>query len=48
MTFTPDQKHMLTTNGLTKDVSVIDVADLKMIKSIQVRRQLCGVAITEH
>ena len=48
MAFTPDQKYLLTTNGLTNDVSVIDVAALKVIKSIQVGQQPWGVTITRH
>ena len=27
LAFTPDQKYLLTTNGLSNDISVIDVAD---------------------
>ena len=45
MAFTPDDKYLLTTNGLSNDVSVIDVADLKVIKSIQVGRLPWGVAV---
>ena len=48
MAFTPDEKYLLTTNGLTNDVSVIGVADLKVIKSIQVGQQPWGVTITQH
>ena len=33
MAFTPDEKFLLSTNGLTNDVSVIDVASLKVIKT---------------
>ena len=43
--FTPDEKYLLVTNGLSNDVSVIDVAGLKVIKSIQVGREPWGVAI---
>jgi YVTN family beta-propeller protein len=45
MAFTPDDKYLLTTNGLSNDISVIDVADLKVIKSIQVGRLPWGVAV---
>ncbi len=31
-----EQKHLHTTNGVSGDVSVIDVEDLKVIKSIKV------------
>jgi YVTN family beta-propeller protein len=48
MAFTPDQKYLLTTNGLTNDLSFIDVAGLKVIKSLQVGEQPWGVAITRH
>ena len=43
--FTPDQKYLLVANGLSNDVSVIDVAGLKVIKSIQVGGEPWGVAI---
>ena len=36
MAFTPDEKYLLTTNGVSNDVSVVDVANLKVIKTIQV------------
>src|SRR6516165_2630372 len=36
MAFTPDEKYLLTTNGVSNDVSIIDVANLKVIKTIQV------------
>jgi YVTN family beta-propeller protein len=48
MAFTPDQKYLFTANGISNDVSVIDVADLKVIKSIQVGQQPWGVTITKH
>src|SRR5262249_46774396 len=32
MAFTPDEKYLLTTNGLSNDVSVIDVTNLKVIR----------------
>jgi YVTN family beta-propeller protein len=46
MAFTPDGKYLLTTNGLSNDVSVIDVAALKVIKSIQVGELPWGVTIS--
>jgi YVTN family beta-propeller protein len=46
MAFTPDGKYLLTTNGLSNDISVIDVAALKVIKSIQVGELPWGVAIS--
>src|SRR5205085_11080117 len=32
MAFTPDEKYLLTTNGISNDVSVIDVTSLRVIK----------------
>ena len=46
MAFTPDDKYLLTTNGLSNDVSVIDVAALKVIKSIPVGRLPWGVVVS--
>jgi YVTN family beta-propeller protein len=45
MAFTPDQKYLLTTNGLSNDISVIDVAALNVVKSIQVGRMPWGVVV---
>ncbi len=45
MAFTPDFKLLLTTNGTSNDVSVIDVAKLKVIKSIKVGRYPWGVVV---
>ena len=36
LAFTPDEKLLFTTNGASNDVSVIDVGDLKVVKSIGV------------
>ena len=36
LAFTPDEKLLFTTNGNSNDVSVIDVPDLKVVKSIKV------------
>ncbi|OIQ28864.1 MAG: hypothetical protein BM562_11935 [Alphaproteobacteria bacterium MedPE-SWcel] len=41
--FTPDEKFLLTTNGNSNDITVIDVAREKAIKSIQVGEQPWGV-----
>ena len=38
MAFNPDESLLLTTNGVSGDVSVIDVAKLKVTKSIKVGR----------
>ena len=48
MSFTPDEKYLLTTNGLSNDISLIDVASLKVIKSIQVGELPWGVTITKQ
>jgi YVTN family beta-propeller protein len=45
--FTPDEKYLLATNGLSNDVSVIDVASQKVVKTIQVGEQPWGVVIAE-
>lgn len=39
MAFTPDGKYLLTANGLSNDVSVIDVSDLRVINTIPVGQQ---------
>ncbi len=41
--FTPDEKYLLTTNGNSNDITVIDVAKERAIKSIQVGEQPWGV-----
>jgi PQQ-dependent catabolism-associated beta-propeller protein len=48
MAFTPDEKYLLTTNGLSNDVSIIDVANLKVIRTIQVGELPWGVAISQR
>jgi YVTN family beta-propeller protein len=48
MAFTPDEKYLLTTNGVSNDVSVVDVASLKVIKTIQVGELPWGVAISRQ
>jgi YVTN family beta-propeller protein len=48
MALTPDEKYLLTTNGLSNDVSVIEVANLKVIKSIQVGELPWGITITKQ
>lgn len=45
LAFSPDEKHLVTTNGTSNDVSVIDVAALKVIKSIPTGRYPWGVVI---
>lgn len=46
MAFNNDESLLLTTNGVSGDVSVIDVADLKVLKSIKVGRFPWGVVVT--
>jgi YVTN family beta-propeller protein len=46
MAFTPDQKYLLTTNGLSNDISVIDVAGSDVVKSIPVGRLPWGVVVS--
>ena len=45
MAFTPDEKQLYTTNGVSGDVTVIDVDKLTPVKSIKVGRYPWGVAI---
>jgi YVTN family beta-propeller protein len=42
--FSPDEKYLLVANGVSNDVSVIDVAGQRVIKSIQVGELPWGVA----
>ena len=46
MAFTPDEKTLLATNGISGDVSVVDVDSLKVTKSIKVGRYPWGVVVT--
>ena len=46
LAFTPDQSQLLATNGVSGDVSVIDVKSLKVLKSIKVGRYPWGVVVT--
>jgi YVTN family beta-propeller protein len=48
MAFTPDEKYLLTTNGVSNDISVIDVAAFKVIDTIQVGELPWGVAISQR
>ena len=45
---TPDGKTLVSTNGVTNDISVIDVASLKVTKSIPVGSFPWGVAISSQ
>ena len=46
MYFTPDDKLLFTTNGASNDVTAIDVANQKAIKSIKVGRYPWGVVVS--
>jgi YVTN family beta-propeller protein len=48
MAFTPDEKLLIVTNGVSNDVSVIDVASQRVVKSIQVGELPWGVAISQQ
>jgi len=47
LAFTPDEKLLVSTNGVSNDISVIDVNRLKVIKSIAVGSFPWGVAIRD-
>ena len=47
MAFNADQSLLLTTNGISGDVSVIDIAKMKAIKSIKVGRYPWGVVVKQ-
>ena len=43
--FSPDQDRLFTTNGVGGDVSVIDLAKQKVLKSVKVGRLPWGVVV---
>jgi len=43
--FSPDQKFLFTTNGVSGDVSVIDLEKMRVIKSVKVGRLPWGVVV---
>lgn len=45
MAFTPDETQLYTTNGISGDVTVIDVASRTAVKTVKVGRYPWGVAI---
>ena len=45
MEMSPDGSKLYTANGLTNDVTIIDVATLKAEKSVPVGRLPWGIAI---
>src|SRR5262249_51841987 len=46
--FTPAEKYLLHTTGLSNDVSVVAAANLKVIKTIQVGELPWGIAISQQ
>ena len=48
LAFTPDQKTLLSTNGVSNDVSIINVEKLKVEKSVKVGRFPWGVVISPN
>ena len=48
LAFTPDHKTLLSTNGVSNDVSLINVEKLKFEKSIKVGRFPWGVVISPN
>lgn len=45
MDFSPDEKRIFTTNGVSNDMSVIDRERLKVKKSVQVGRMPWGIVV---
>jgi YVTN family beta-propeller protein len=45
LAFSPDQKRLYTTNGASNDMSIIDLEQHKVTKSIAVGRYPWGVAV---
>jgi PQQ-dependent catabolism-associated beta-propeller protein len=45
LAFSPDQLRLYTTNGVSHDISIIDLAEHKVTKSIAVGRYPWGVAV---
>ena len=48
MAFTPDEKYLVATNGVSNDVSIIDVDALKVINTVQVGDLPWGITISDH
>ena len=47
LAFNEDQSQLVTTNGISGDVSIIDVKRMKVTKSIKVGRYPWGVVIRQ-
>jgi YVTN family beta-propeller protein len=41
-------EYLLMTNGVSNDVSIIDVANLRIIKTIQVGELPWGIAVSQQ
>ena len=48
LAFTPDEQLLFTTNGTSNDVSVIDVDELSVTKSVPVGRYPWGVVVSPN
>src|SRR4029079_14006410 len=48
MALTPDEKYLLSTNGVSNDISIVDIANLRVIKTMQVGELPWGIAISQH
>ena len=46
--FSPDKSRLYTTNGNSNDISVIDVASRKVVKSVPVGEQPWGVVAIDE
>jgi len=47
MAFSLDEKRLYTANGVSNDITVIDVGDLKAVKSVPVGRSPWGIAVAQ-
>ena len=43
LAFNPDQSRLYTTNGVSNDITIVDVGSLKAIKSVPVGQSPWGV-----
>jgi YVTN family beta-propeller protein len=46
--FTPDEKYIISTNGVSNDVTFIDVAEGKAVKSVTTGQLPWGVAVSPN
>ena len=47
LAFSPDEKFIYSTNGVSNDISVIDVENLEVIKSVTAGAYPWGVAVRD-